>query len=170
MFGFIFNIVSWIYRYPLVSKIIKRSIMGHEHDKTIDYYRNIPIITPIDELFKIFYMSGPSIEHVLLCSTETYTDGLKYVNSFYKSTPLDRKILSCYEDDGSEVRDIKDKMLKYFGPLNDFYCGTEFEIKVSDISEHKIIVVMDNLDVYSFKDEDLISTERKCDFNMRNLK
>ena len=157
MLQYFFTIISWFYGYPLVNKIIKKSIMGYEYDKTIDYYRNLPLLTPLDEEFIVNFKVGNN-DYTINCESETYNEAIKYIKSFRNFTK--NCILSAYEDTGVEVTDITQKVLRYSGPYCNFYSGTNFEVKCSDITDYSLCIISDELNVFTFKRGDVINLER----------
>jgi hypothetical protein len=128
--------------------------MGFKHDKTIEYYTNAPITSPIGEDFVIEYKVNGS-SYIIHCSTETYIEALEYIKNAC-NTNSDCKILTGYVDDGESVDIITEKILKFSGPNGDFYKNTPFEVKCSNISEFPITLVTDDLKIYSFGDDDTI--------------
>lgn len=153
MIQYILTVISWFYSYPLINKVIKKSIMGYSYDKTIDYYLHTPLVTPIEEDFIINYKVN-SKNYVLICTSETYNKALSYVKTLVNTN--DKCTISAYEDDGEDITDITEKIIKYSGPNCDFYNNTEFHVSCSDISEHKIVIIKD-LKIYSYTGDEYIT-------------
>jgi hypothetical protein len=131
--------------------------MGYEYDKTIDYYRNLPLVTPIDEDFIVNFKVN-SNDYTINCNSETYEEALKYIKSF-KNLSVNY-ILSAYEDNGENVTDITQKVLKYSGPYCDFYSGTDFEVKCSDITDNSLCIITDDLYVFTFRGDVIVNLSK----------
>lgn len=155
MFSSILNIFSYWYPYPLVTALKKRSIMGHKHHKTFDYYRNKDILTPMDEKFTINYKSYGK-EYKLYCNTDTYERALCYIknspNPFYT-----RKVLYAFERlENGFIFDLTQKVLMGSGPDSNFYINTEFPVRCNYLCKNVLYIVSTDLKVYKFADEDII--------------
>lgn len=168
MIQYVFSLVTWVYKYPFVNQVIKKSIMGHRYDKTIDYYRNVNIVSPIDETFIVRYKVN-SNEYIIHCNSETYNDALVYIKQSKISHTENHCILSAYEDNISSVRDITDSIIKHSGPLGDFYKDTIFEVKCSDITENSLTIISTNLNIYNFKGDEKVSLDIPSFLDIRAL-
>lgn len=155
MFHSLIYIFSYFYPYPLVTMIKKKSIMGHKHLKTVDYYRNINITSILDEEITINYSSF-GIDYKLKCNNENYKDAIRYItenpNPFYI-----KKIMYAFEklEDGT-IRDITERTLMFSGPDCDFYRNTDFPVKSFFISKYPLYILTVDLRILNFKEEELV--------------
>lgn len=153
MIQYIFTIFSWFYKQPFVNKIIKKSIMGYSYDKTIDYYLDSSLITPIEEDFIINYKVN-SKDYILNCTSETYLKALSYIKTL---TNIDENcVISAYEDNGENITDITENVIKYAGPDKDFHNFTEFHVTCSDITEHRLVIIKD-LKIFVYNGDEYIT-------------
>lgn len=147
MIHYILTVFSWFYSYPFVNKVIKKSIMGHSYDKTIDYYLNTSLISPLEEDFIINFKIN-SKEYILNCTSETYEKSLRYIKTLSKY-PYDDSIFSAYEVNGEDIKDVTEKVRKYAGPQCDFHYLTEFNVTCSEITDYKLFIIKD-LKIFSY--------------------
>jgi hypothetical protein len=163
-------IIPTVYRYPFIHGIVKKSLMGNDMDKTIDYYRSLPLVTIIDEDFIINYTINME-DFSLYCTSDTFEDAILYIKRLKKYThnPY-RRVLSIYEDDGVYVKDVTNTVSKLLGPNGDFYVGTKFESTCSFASSFQLVIITDDLSVYTFKGEDIldISTQSSIKISRNN--
>lgn len=167
MIHYIITVFSWFYSYPLINKIVKKSIMGHLYDKTIEYYLKPTLVTPLEEDFIINYKVN-SRDYILNCTTETYIKTLEYIknldNVSFNACPL-----LAYEmnEETDTVTDISEKVRKYAGPACDFHVLTEYNVTCADITEHKLIIIKD-LKIFSYTGDEYI-TLRSPIYSVHNL-
>lgn len=153
MIQYILTVFSWFYKQPFINKIVKKSIMGYSYDKTVDFYLSSPLITPIEEDFVINYKID-SKEYVLICTSETYPRALDYIKGL--EIGREQGIFSAYEYNGEDIVDITEKVISFAGPDRDFHIFTNFEVKCSDITEHKLVVIK-NLKFFSYTGDEYVN-------------
>lgn len=138
------------YSSSVVTRVLKKSIMGNLTDKTIEYYTNAKITSPLEEKFIIDYKIR-NTEYTLYCNSETYEEALDYIknsNTFKKS-----EILAAFSGDG---KNITDAVVRASDPSGNFYKNTNFEVRASDISDFPIIIITKGLEIYRFEEEEII--------------
>jgi hypothetical protein len=135
--------------------IVKKSIMGHKHLKTVDYYRNKKLTSVLDEEFTINYKSF-GIDYKLRCNNENYKEAIHYIkknpNPFYT-----RKMLYAFEKlENGLIFDLTKKALMFAGPDCDFYRKTDFPVKSCFISKNLLYIITDDLRILNFIGEELV--------------
>lgn len=153
MIQYIMTVVSWFYKQPFINKIVKKSIMGYSYDKTVDFYLSSPLVTPVEEDFVINYKFD-SKEYILNCTSETYDRALQYIKTL--GTVLEPSMFSAYDCNGEDILDITEKVIKYAGPDIDFHIFTDFQVKCSDITENKLVIIKD-LKVFSYTGDESVN-------------
>jgi hypothetical protein len=158
MFDIMFNIVTRFYKYSVIKKIIKKSLMGNMFDKTIEYYTGRLCLNQTDEHHTIEYTYNNK-DYIIKCDDEDiYKDAILYVKGLCVDD-CDSKIIAGIEMDGDKHHNITDLILKYCGPEKDFYFGKSFSVKKEHITDGKLYVIDDNLKYYKIiNDIDLCLT------------
>lgn len=169
MIQYIFYIITKVYTYPFVNKVIKKSIMGNILDKTIEYYWEDTIKSEFDEEYVIDYISN-KIEYSLCCNSSSYDEALQYIKEHEKYCTKEKykKIIYAFEDLGDDTNDITETVIKYYGPNKDFYKNTKFKILGEYISDYPIIIITNDMLIYRFFNEDLVDIESdsgSCNIN-----
>lgn len=116
------DIIGLLYTGPLIKKIIKKTIMGNELVKTLDYYTSNLLISPLDTDYTIFYSYRYS-DYILTVDVGALTGALEYIKSL-KVNPKTPDIFVAY--DHNKI-DITDYVKKNAGPEGDFYLGQNFQ-------------------------------------------
>lgn len=170
MLQYIFHAITQVYMYPFINKVVKISIMGNHHDKTLDYYRALPVLTLLDEEFDITYKLN-SMEYIIHCTSNTYSDALEYIKNTARFSPprSGRRITSAYEDVNGILNDITPKVMKYFGPDCNFYSNTIFSVTSRNISDHTIYIICDDMCFYMFDGDDYVDIFETSVVNLRNI-
>ena len=139
------------YRYS-IKKITKRSIMGHDFDKTWDYYRGNLAPSPLDDSFIIEFCHKDK-NFIIECDPEEYQEAIDYASQLEYNTNVDN-ILVAFEANGDTYNDITLVVHKFYGPENNFYSNKNFKVRRKHISNHPLYIIDKSFHIHSFLDED----------------
>jgi hypothetical protein len=114
-----------LFRFTYIYKVVKKTMMGYIHVKTIDYYRNIDFVNIFDKYISIYYYYN-NIPYIIVVDGENYSRALEYIQEL-KTTPIiksNNEIKFAYY--GEPIIDITDIIKQYSGPKGDFYVDELF--------------------------------------------
>lgn len=154
--SFVFNVVHYFYKRPVIKRIVKKTIMGNPVDVTIDYYRNTFISSPLDTNYTIDYLCD-NREYTLITEKDKLKDAIKYINSFLYIPKKDYILLAVEKDDDNKYYDISEKVKRYAGPYEDYYKDSDFRISKNDISTDKFCVLYRNFFLKVYEKDELLS-------------
>lgn len=164
MFDFLFFLLNLVVPGIYITKIVKKTMMGHVVDKTFAYYSSSDFtLTPLDtEIMISFDFYGKPYE--CCCNSEDFEECIEYI--YYKlQTPWSLKPKRTVEfaylqnkgdDDHSVIEPVTNQILCLAGPYSDFYQDTKFESKKGSLhgSDGKILHMIDNFGVHSQLNDD----------------
>jgi hypothetical protein len=130
--------------------------MGHARNKTVDYYRNIDMVSSIlDEEFKIQYHYNNKSYILMTCSSR-FDQAIEYILSY--NTPIvESNVLFAYSRSPEGiVKDITELVKMYEGPSADFNHSNSFFILANQISEHDVYILTKDQNMLKFEDSDII--------------
>lgn len=159
---FMLYIAAKIYKSPIVKKVMRKSIMGHHFDKTIQYYTGRIIPSPADEHYSVEYVYHGQ-NYIIVCEDEgSYKEALNYIGKSEYTERCD-VIIAAFEKDNEGYKNITDLVKKFQGPEKNFYEGTGFSVKKHCITDNVLYIVDKEFKMYMFQgdDDDLILDSSK---------
>jgi hypothetical protein len=146
IFDIVFDIVYYFYDRNIIKKITKKSLMGHEIDKTIEYYIYGIEVSPLDDRYVIKYIHNNN-NYLLSAHRDDVKEAISYIKTLDVSKKEDCVYRSFKLHDG-QVEDVTDTVRMFAGPACDFYKYTKFHVHPEFMMDFsKIIIVMNNLEV-----------------------
>lgn len=150
---FLLYIVTRLCDYPVIKRVIKKSIMGNYFDKTIEYYTGRLSPSGLDDHHSIEYVYKNK-SYIVVCENEdSYREALIYISKSNFKDYKDREF-TAFEDQGGLYKNITSLVRSYQGPNGDFYDGTGFPVKKHYITDNKLYIVDEEFNFYIFDDDE----------------
>ena len=143
---------------PVVRKVIRKSLMGHYFDKTIEYYIGTMKLSITDEHHSIEF-SHKNQNYIVVCEEEgVYEHIISYIGRTEFDCNENSGILAAFEEEeeGGTYKNITDLVLKYQGPEKNFYNNTTFPVKKRHITDGILYVIDSKLKVYRLEEDDAV--------------
>lgn len=155
---YILYTLSFFYRNGHINKVCKTTALGFLHDKTLDYYTDTLLVSPMDDKYFIEYTTKEFKKYNIVCESDVYHKAHSYIKGLpNKVISSEDRILLAYEiNEYGIVKNITDKVRQYYGPRKDFYASTEFEVRKQYITNLELCIIDKDFNVFKFSEEDQI--------------
>lgn len=146
MFGFS-RILKAILPDFFITKILKESMLGNVLDKTYEYYFSGLVLTPIDTQVTILYFFR-GFQYSITCKTEHYEFCMEYIKNFKEEN---NNIEFAYYTEEGFLKNVTEAVKSHAGPMGDFYRGTPFNSRKSQVCKFsKLVVIYKNGKIKKF--------------------
>lgn len=144
VFGVFLDVFHYLTKIPIVKQVTKKSIMGHQLNKTMDYYFTRFETTPLDENYLITYKCDNK-DYMLVTNKDNFSRAIEYIKTFYFT--IETIITAAIKIEEDTV-DITEKVKMFAGPRGDFYVNTPFHTRKEHISEYDIYILTSKFEKY----------------------
>lgn len=153
VFELFLDIFHYYYEVPLVKKITKKSLMGHDVDKTFDYYIYGIDISPLDDEYVIKY-NHKNRDYILVCDKDKLNEAIKFIKRRKDITNADKIYVASEEHHPNQYSDITNKIKMLAGPEQDFYINTDFHVKKRHITGFNLYILTKDFKRHVYTKED----------------
>lgn len=156
LFGSVIDLIHYVYQMPLIKELKKRSLMGFEVNKTIDYYMSKLEISPIDDEYYIKYKYKMK-DYMLVCDKDQINVAIDFIKSRGNIEHCDTIAYAADKNtDKSPVEyiDITEKVKMFAGPTQDFYINTDFHVKKKFITSNELYILTKSFNRYVYAVDD----------------
>lgn len=144
VFSNVFELFLDVFHYyselALVKKITKKSLMGNDIDKTIEYYTFGIEVSPLDDEYFIKYNHN-NRDYMLVCDKDHLDSAIKFIKRRSNLNTIDIIHVASEEVSSNQLSDITDKVKMFAGPEDDFYINTDFHVKKRHITDFNLYVL-----------------------------
>lgn len=153
VFELFFDIFHYFYKVPLVKKITKKSLMGNNIDKTLEYYMYGIEISPLDDEYFIKY-NHKNRDYILVCDKDDLDEAVKFIKRRSNLNIVNRIHVASEEHYPKQYLDITSKIKMFAGPEENFYINTAFHVKKRHITEYNLYILTKDFKRHFYSEND----------------